>query len=58
MKVSVDKATCIGCGACEATCPKVFKMKDGKSVVKQKNTKEECAKSAAESCPVAAITIS
>ena len=27
--VTVNKDTCIGCGACAATCPDVFEMKDG-----------------------------
>lgn len=56
--VSVNKEKCIGCGACEAICSKVFEMKKGKSVVKkgQENSKVECAKEAAEGCPVGAIT--
>ena len=26
--VKIDKDKCIGCGACEAVCPKSFKMND------------------------------
>jgi len=52
--VSVDKEKCIGCGACEATCPNVFKVKDGKAtVIKQSN--EPCVKQAEKGCPVDAI---
>jgi len=55
--VKVDKETCIGCGACSATCPEVFEIKDGKALVKpgQENSKSECIKEAKESCPVNAI---
>lgn len=54
--IKVDKELCIGCGACVALCPDSFKLNDeGKSeVVNQDNL--ECAKKAAESCPVQAIT--
>ncbi|MFA6022627.1 MAG: ferredoxin [Candidatus Pacearchaeota archaeon] len=57
-KVSVDKKLCIGCGACVSICEKVFKLKDGKANVKVAKTNEECAKEAADSCPVNAISIS
>ena len=55
--VSVDKETCIGCGACAATCEDVFEMKDGKAVIKkgQDKSKAPCVKEAIESCPVGAI---
>jgi len=56
MKVKVNKEKCIGCGACESICPKVFKMKDGKAVAKSE-TNEKCAKEAADSCPVQAIEV-
>ena len=56
-KVSVDKGKCIGCGACEATCEEVFKIKDGKAHVKTSETDKECAKEAEESCPVDAISV-
>lgn len=55
--VSVNQQVCIGCGSCEATCPKVFELKDGKSYVKkgQEKSKLSCVKEAAENCPVNAI---
>ena len=55
MAISVNKDTCIGCGACAAICPSIFKMDDdGKaSAINQKDL--SCAKNACESCPVQAI---
>jgi len=56
--VSVDKETCIGCGACISVCEKVFELKDDmKAYVKkgQEKSKESCVKEAVESCPVNAI---
>lgn len=57
MKIYLDKEKCIGCGACEAVCPKVFVLKNGKAIVKVKDTNEKCAKEAADSCPVQAIEV-
>ena len=68
-KVIVDRDTCIGCGLAPATCSEVFVMVGGKNAVAEKYRKEdlgvgvipeevyECAKNAAESCPVDAIKI-
>jgi len=55
--VSVNQQTCIGCGNCEAVCPNVFKLKDGKSYVKkgQEKSKLPCVKEAIDICPVQAI---
>jgi ferredoxin len=57
MKITVDQEKCIGCGACAAACEKVFEMKDGKSNAKVSETKEACAKEAADICPVQAIKV-
>jgi ferredoxin len=59
MKVVVDEDLCTGCGICEDTCPEVFEVKDGISVVKVSKVPEsavESCKQAAEDCPVEAIT--
>jgi len=53
--VSVNKETCIGCGACASTCPKGFKMgDDGKAEVVDSGA--ECVKEAIDVCPVDAIS--
>ena len=52
--VSVDEEKCIGCGACAATCPEGFEMKDGKAHVKGE---ADCSKAAAVGCPVNAISV-
>jgi ferredoxin len=59
MKISVNKEECIGCGACASICSEVFKMNDktNKAEVKSANSKADCAKEAADSCPVKAIKI-
>ena len=44
MKVKVDAGTCIGCGACQAICDKVFEINDdGISEVKVKEVSEDCS---------------
>ena len=55
--ITLDKEICIGCGSCVALCPDVFQLDaQGKSeVINQDNI--ECAKNAAESCPVQAIKV-
>lgn len=55
--ITVNHDLCIGCGACVALCPNVFTMNnEGKSdVISQEDT--DCAKNAADSCPVQAITV-
>lgn len=56
--VKVNKETCIGCGACAATCPEVFEMgDDGKSHVKKgAKGNEKGIQEAIENCPVDAIS--
>lgn len=50
---------CIGCGACEAICPRSFKIKDGKSTpIQEKIEKIEDEATAESACPVQAIKIS
>jgi ferredoxin len=58
MKFTVDQELCIGCGACEGTCPEVFELVD-KSQVKLDPVPQEfqeCALEAEENCPVQAIS--
>ncbi|MCK5841440.1 MAG: ferredoxin [Candidatus Sabulitectum sp.] len=59
MKFNVDQDMCVGCGACEGTCPDVFGLVDDKSQVKSNPVPSEfeaCALQAEEGCPVAAIS--
>lgn len=61
MKVVVNRDNCIGCGACEALCPSVFRLDDeGVSTVicedYEKVNKDEVME-AVEGCPTSAINI-
>lgn len=52
------KEGCIGCGNCEAVCPKTFVLKDGKSTLKKKVIdKITCEQKAADGCPAQVIVI-
>ena len=51
----IDKAKCIGCGACASICPQGFEIVDGKSQIKDKNA--PCLKQAADACPTGAIIL-
>jgi len=58
-KITVDEDKCIGCGACSATCPANFEMKEGKAHVKTAEVEKlTCEKDAEAGCPVQAIIIS
>ena len=60
MKLKIDADACIGCGLCVSTCPEAYKMEDDKAVVTAPTVPagaEECAKKAADECPVTAITV-
>jgi len=57
-KIVVDQDKCIGCGACEATCPVSFKLTDGKAhIVKGEVEEISCEEDAAAGCPVGAISV-
>jgi len=55
--IKVNKDLCIGCGTCVALCPDTFKLADDtkSEVIKQDDV--ACAKNAADSCPVQAISV-
>lgn len=58
MKAIIDADLCIGCQACVDTCADVFQMDGDKAIViadPVPSACEECAKEAAETCPVDAI---
>jgi ferredoxin len=60
MNAKVDQELCIGCELCTQTCPSVFEMQGEKASIKANpipSDSEECAKKAAEDCPVEAISI-
>ena len=62
MRAIVDQDVCIGCGLCPQICPEVFKMiEDINKAVAYTDPVPDAAKDtcqeAADSCPVAAITI-
>jgi ferredoxin len=59
MKFTVDQDECVGCGACEDTCPEVFGLAGDKSQVKLDPVPEALQASALdaeEGCPVEAIS--
>jgi ferredoxin len=60
MKASVDGDLCTGCELCTQTCPDVFEMQEDIAAVvvdEVPEDAEECAKQAAEECPVEAIKV-
>ncbi len=68
-KIKLEREKCIGCGSCQAVCPRFFELKeDGKSSIigaqrdgagndELEVVKLECAESASEACPVQCIHI-
>lgn len=60
MKSFVNPEICIGCTLCTQVCPGVFQMKGDKAVTYKDPVPpedQECARQAAEECPVQAISI-
>lgn len=60
MKIIFDEEKCIGCGSCQAVCPKFWKLADnGKAeyMGPQELKEEGCNKEAAQACPVQCIKI-
>ncbi len=57
-RITLDRDKCIGCGACVATCPKSFQLKNGKVMLKKTEVETiTCEKDAEAGCPVGAIKI-
>lgn len=66
-KIKIEREKCIGCGSCQALCPKYFELQeDGKSHIVGANKqdfeeleveKAECADQAAQACPVQCIHV-
>ncbi len=55
--IKVDQDKCVGCGMCAGLCPETFVMNAaGKSEVLNGEV-NDCAKNAAENCPVGAIIL-
>lgn len=60
MRVSVDADLCTGCELCVETCPDVFEMAEDIAAVKVDDIPhdaEDCARQAADECPVEAIIV-
>jgi len=55
--IKIDKEKCIGCGSCEAVCPKVFKLNEEtfKSEAIDADN-DDCVQEAIDICPTQAIT--
>jgi ferredoxin len=56
-KPKVNEELCIGCGTCEALCPQVFKVENGKSQVIAEDCKDCNCDEVVASCPVSAISL-
>ncbi len=56
MGIRINLDECIGCGVCVHLCPEVFKLDEdeGKGMVISQEV-NDCAREAADSCPVSAI---
>jgi len=60
MRARVDIDTCTGCELCTETCPEVFRMEDDTAFAYADPVPagaEESCRTAADDCPVEAITI-
>ena len=53
----VNQDLCIGCGACAAVCPNAFRINEEIGKAEATGESAECTQSAAEGCPVQAISV-
>ena len=61
MRVEIDQTGCISCGLCVNTCPELFSMGSNEKAEVTLSpvpaSLEECARKAADTCPVSVIEI-
>ena len=60
MTANVNQEQCIGCGLCVGMAPEIFRMNDNgllEAFGEVTEANQEVAVDAANSCPVAAITV-
>ncbi|MEO0081355.1 MAG: ferredoxin [candidate division WOR-3 bacterium] len=60
MRVTIDQELCTGCELCVGTCPDLFEIAEETARPKVDivpEGAEECARQAAEDCPVSAIKL-
>lgn len=56
--ITIDYATCEGCGTCEALCPDVFKLDGEKAIVLKENGSDACnLEEVVQSCPTESIKV-
>ncbi len=55
--VKVNQEKCIGCGMCAGLCPETFVLNAEGKAEAIDQTPSDCAKNAAENCPVGAIIV-
>lgn len=57
-KVTIDSATCVGCGLCEQSCPEVFEVQgDGIAHTKGASCGLHNLQEVADQCPVNCIKV-
>ena len=61
MRVTIDQTGCISCGLCVNTCPELFAFDSSEKASVQlspvPSELQECARKAADSCPVSVISV-